>query len=249
MWKRLGKPEPFGRAGLTLGVIAVLLAMAGGAWAASGGLTGKQKKEVEKIAKKTSGQPGPAGPMGAQGPQGQPGVNGKDGAPGPPGVNGDPGKNGTFSTEPLPKGQTLTGAWSVSGLSGEYLATISFPIAVSPPPTAVVQSGPGSNLAYEPEDGSLALFGPNKSPSSLQELEEDEEAFESACPGNAASPAASLGFMCIYVDSTAGGGDGFPNTSTAWEQANEFGVSEPVRLFDASNEGLYVKGSWAVTAG
>jgi hypothetical protein len=252
MFKRLRKSEPFGKAALVLGVLAVLLAMVGGAWAASGGLSGKQKKEVEKIAKKFAGKPGAAGATGPQGPQGSPGANGKDGAaglPGQPGSKGDPGEDGTFSTEPLPQGQTLTGAWSVSGPDGEYLATISFPIAVSPSPTVVVQSGPSATLAYEPEDGSLALFGPNKAPSTPQELEEDEEAFEEACPGSAASPAASPGFLCMYFGSSFGAGDGFPNTSTAWERAHEFGVSEPIRLFEGSGESLFVKGSWAVTAG
>ncbi|MCW2987260.1 MAG: hypothetical protein JWM24_198, partial [Solirubrobacterales bacterium] len=48
--------EPFGKAGLTVGVIALVMALVGGAYAA-GALTGKQKKEVEKIAKKFAGKP------------------------------------------------------------------------------------------------------------------------------------------------------------------------------------------------
>ncbi len=49
---------------LTLSVIAVVLALAGGAFAAGGALTGKQKKEVKKIAKTFAGKPGPEGPAG-----------------------------------------------------------------------------------------------------------------------------------------------------------------------------------------
>ena len=47
--------EPFGKAGLTVAILALVLAMVGGAYA-SGALTGKQKKEVKKIAKKYAGE-------------------------------------------------------------------------------------------------------------------------------------------------------------------------------------------------
>jgi hypothetical protein len=79
--------EPFGKAGLTVAILALVLAMVGGAWAAAG-LNGKQKKEVTKIAKKYAGKPGPAG---ATGPAGANGTNGKDGANG---TNGTPGQTG-----------------------------------------------------------------------------------------------------------------------------------------------------------
>jgi collagen triple helix repeat protein len=231
MLKRLRKREPFGRAALALGVIGVVLAMVGGAWAASGGLTGKQKKEVTKIAKNFAGKPGLNG---AQGPPGAPGANGKDGAPGSPGQQGpkgEPGEDGTFSTEPLPKEQTLTGAWSISGENGEHLTTVSFPIAVSPAPTTVIQLG---TLGVKAKEGTLELV--------------PEEEFEEVCPGNAASPAAAPGFLCMYIGSAKGVGSGLNIGSTDFEEAHEFGVSEPFNLSDPSAEGLYVKGSWAVTA-
>jgi len=77
--------EQTGSAGLIVGVIALVLAVAGGAYAAGGGLSGKQKKEVTKIAKQYAGKPGAQGPAGA---------NGKDGANGANGSNGAPGANG-----------------------------------------------------------------------------------------------------------------------------------------------------------
>ena len=63
--KRLRHPirairEPFGTAGLIVACVALVLALTGAAFAAAG-LTGKQKKEVEKIAKKYAGKPGAAG--------------------------------------------------------------------------------------------------------------------------------------------------------------------------------------------
>src|SRR5262245_14606591 len=116
------------RAALIVGVLALVLAVVGGAWAASGGLSVQQKKEVKKIAKKFAGKSGAVGPVGPQGPKGDPGTPGAMGEKGDQGIPGEPGKDGkdgTFSTEPLPKGQTLVGAWSVSGQNGEHLATIS----------------------------------------------------------------------------------------------------------------------------
>jgi hypothetical protein len=86
MWDRIR--ERFGSAGLIVGVIALVLAVAGGAYAAGGGLSSKQKKEVEKISKKFAGKPGANGSNGANGKDGangSNGANGKDGAPGAPG--------------------------------------------------------------------------------------------------------------------------------------------------------------------
>ncbi len=83
--------EPFGKAGLTVAIVALVFAMVGGAFAAAG-LNGKQKKEVTKIAKKYAGKPGSAGPQGAAGPAGP---QGPAGAPGPKGDTGAKGDTGT----------------------------------------------------------------------------------------------------------------------------------------------------------
>jgi hypothetical protein len=105
--KRLRHPvrairEPFGTAGLIVACVAMVLALTGAAFAA-GALTGKQKKEVEKIAKKFAGKPGapgatgpqgPAGPAGKDGGQGEKGAKGDTGSPGAPGTPGTPGEDG-----------------------------------------------------------------------------------------------------------------------------------------------------------
>jgi len=88
---RLGANGP----GLTVAVIALVFALVGGAFAASGALTGKQKKEVIKIAKKYAGKPGPAG---AVGPQGSPGPKGDKGDKGDPGIQGQAGEKGKDGT-------------------------------------------------------------------------------------------------------------------------------------------------------
>jgi hypothetical protein len=88
-----------GTAGLIVAVVALVLALGGGAYAASGALTGKQKKEVEKIAKKYAGKPGAPGAAGAAGPAGAKGDAGATGAAGTgtegkQGGEGKAGKNG-----------------------------------------------------------------------------------------------------------------------------------------------------------
>jgi hypothetical protein len=89
--------KKLGTAGFIISIVALVAALGGGAYAASGGLTGKQKKEVTKIAqteaKKYAGKPGvtgpqgPAGPAGAKGDTGGKGDNGAAGAAGVAGVS------------------------------------------------------------------------------------------------------------------------------------------------------------------
>jgi hypothetical protein len=132
--------EPFGKAGLIVAVCAIVLALTGAAFAA-GKLTGPQKKEVEKIAKKFRG----TGPAGAPGAPGANGTNGKDGTNGENGAsvigtafsgnqhgckeggvefkaasttyacNGEKGKEGPPGplVEALPSGSTLKGVWTL----------------------------------------------------------------------------------------------------------------------------------------
>lgn len=94
--------------GLTVAVVAMVIALTGGAFAAAG-LTGKQKKEVKKIAKEFAGKPGAQGPQGVQGPvgpAGPTGAKGDPGAPGAPGTPGVPGKNGkSVTVSEIPTGE------------------------------------------------------------------------------------------------------------------------------------------------
>jgi collagen triple helix repeat protein len=91
--------ERYGLPGVVIGLIALLVALGGTAYAAAG-LTGKQKKEVTKIAKQYAGKAGapgatgPAGPQGAQGAKGNAGANGSPGAQGSAGPTGPTGPTG-----------------------------------------------------------------------------------------------------------------------------------------------------------
>lgn len=80
--------DRFGTAGLVVALVALVVALSGTALAAKGSLTGKQKKEVEKIAKKFAGKPGAAGAQGPAGPSGPAGPKGDTGAAGDAGAAG-----------------------------------------------------------------------------------------------------------------------------------------------------------------
>jgi hypothetical protein len=84
----------FGTAGVVLGVIALIAALGGTAFAAGGGLSGKQKKEVKAIAKSFQG----TGPAGAAGTNGTNGTNGKNGTTGKDGTTGINGKSVALSS-------------------------------------------------------------------------------------------------------------------------------------------------------
>jgi hypothetical protein len=169
--------------------------MIGGAYAASGGLTGKQKKEVKSIAKSFQGT-GPAGAPGAAGPAGPGGAKGATGKTGDAGGKGATGSpwvpDGT-----LPVGATETGTWAVSGFykNGNVVKTaISFPI----PLVAALDfehihavNTLGKELVFDPINGY-------------------EEKTPEHCHGSAEAPAADSGFACVYVIATQNMAQSFP---------------------------------------
>ncbi len=176
--------EPFGTAGLIVAMIALVTALGGTALAAKGALTGKQKKEVEKIAKKFAGKPGaagatgltgatgPAGPRGATGAEGDQGIQGEQGEPGEP---GEPGQTGF--TETLPQNETETGSWSFGMTNSLPFISISFNIPL-----------------LNELDASHVHYVKNAETTT-------------PCPGNAKVPSAEPGNFCIYERTIQGGGN------------------------------------------
>jgi Collagen triple helix repeat (20 copies) len=247
MFKRIH--QKLGTAGFIIAIVA-LVAAVGGTALAAGGLTKQQEKQVTKIAKKyagapgKNGAPGAAGPVGPAGPAGAKGDTGAQGPQGVPGTPGAPGAPGTFSTGPLPTGQTLTGAWGTSG-AGTSLASISFPISVSPAPKSIwALETNGFTFGVQLKDGSAEVIGPHPSPQTVEEAEEAQEAYEAVCPGTVSAPEAAGGFLCIY-NGTKEGVVGTPlENSPQAEAANEFGLVVPFSPLS----GAAWRGSWAVTA-
>ncbi len=273
--------EPFGTAGLIVACVALIAALGGSAIAAKSGLTGKEKKEVKKIAKQVAGKPGAPGSTGPVGPAGPAGAKGDTGAAGATGARGDTGAAGakgatgaTGAQGPageagmcseanpdckLAPGGELTGLWAAAGGSGDYVMdAISFPVRVSPAPTAiypqVVGEAPESwNIGWVLEDGAQTLYGPypcvagcegaiQDQEDPFKALDEAEEAYEEVCPGSAEEPKADSGFLCIYVGDAAGSRNEPTDLEPLSEAANEFGVTLSYRF---TTDESYVRGSWA----
>jgi Collagen triple helix repeat (20 copies) len=191
--------DKLGTAGLMVAVLALIAALGGTAFAAVG-LSGTQKREVVKIAKKYAGRPGPQGPQGPAGAKGDVGAPGVNGSPGKSGENGEDGEDGACSASvpscSLPSGATLTGDWAFSGKGFSPYLVISFPLRLG----AVYTS-------FE-----VVPFGMSTS----------------SCEGTEAEPKADSGVLCIYVKkiSNASGPDLVSN-NTADERSGFVGEFTP----------------------
>jgi hypothetical protein len=222
-----------GTAGFVISIVALVMALGGGAYAASGGLSGKQKKEVEKIAKKYAGKPGATGatgPNGAKGDTGAAGAKGDTGATGtgaegkqgPEGKQGVEGKAGTTGfTSTLPSGKTETGVWSLVPLP-EGQTTTWIPISFSIPLAATVQ---------------VHLLKESASPTP-------------ECPGSAAEPLAAKGNLCVYETAFVEGEytyESAMNVETGAIGTESAKVGANLFLKEIE-EGVVTRGDWAVTA-
>jgi Collagen triple helix repeat (20 copies) len=195
--------EPFGKAGLTVAVIALVFAMLGGAYAAtndSGKATASAKaKKGPRGPKGPKGDTGPAGPAGPAGAKGDKGDSGAKGDTGPQGKEGPQGKQGIQGKEgspwtagsTLPTGKTETGTWTFAVGEGEGPEPISFPIPLA---AALGESQvhligkSGKELVYNPSaEPTVEEVTPTKCGSALTPLATVE------------NPAAAPGNLCLYI--------------------------------------------------
>ena len=267
--------ERFGTVGIVIGVIALVLALVTGAYAAGGGLSGKQKKEVEKIAKKYAGKPGAAGAPGLAGPAGAAGKNGTNGTNGTDGTNvttapiatssatcnhnggvevksASPAQNvcnGTTGfTETLPEGKTETGEWALIGDAAGGFEHFADALSFNIP------------LEAAPTPHYIRTSGLEPVWNSTEEKE--EEVAQPDCPGSAAAPAAEPGSLCVYASAEVNTEKSpIPQVvvpriaSFATEGVNPFAApaADPYGfgLYTFSKEAgvVNVTGTWAVTAG
>jgi len=253
----------FGTAGLIVAIVALTAALSGGAYAASGGLSGKQKKEVEKIAKKFAGKPGATGPAGATGSAGAPG---KDGTNGTNGTNGKGTETGTATAsecpeggatvqvagEPgtkkkicngspwpaggtLPSGESLTGTWAVgrTGVTPEVGAS-TFVYAPISFPIPLVAAG-------EDENGEVD----NEIPVTYLTKAAPPTA---GCPGSFDAPAAEPGNLCVYTaqsNEVEFSEETNPENGLGGFGAGKSGV---VMVFKMNTAVARARGSWVLTA-
>lgn len=240
MKKRLGIPG-------VISVIALVFAMAGGAYAAKSVVITKLSQISPSVQKKLKGKAGPAGAPGAKGDTGARGDTGAAGAPGkegpqgPQGKEGAPGKAGEDGEagEPwvpdntLPSEATETGVWNISPLAAggvPVTARAETDLSFSIP---LENEIPAANVHFEPAGGFTG-------------------ADAVACPGSAAEPEAEPGHLCVYLAF---------EEATEWESlGNEsiIKVNNSQLTQGASRSGAILlvfvgaetrlRGTWAVTA-
>lgn len=204
--------------GLTVAIIAMIMALAGTAYAATK-LNGTQKKEVEKIAKKYAGKSGTPGATGGQGLQGPTGSKGDTGAKGDQGNPGLPGASGK-SPEVVEEGPEICErdvgvkspgvTYEVEG-SGEKATLCDG--AEGSPWTVGGTLPPGAT-----ETGTWVASGNGRQSTSLSfpiSLDENFNTenihfkevgtFDPLCPGKPNIPAAAPGVLCVFYPAPENG--------------------------------------------
>jgi Collagen triple helix repeat (20 copies) len=171
-----------GAAGLTIAVLALIVALAGTAFAAKQVFTKAQEKKIVKIAKKyagKNGKNGAAGPAGAPGAKGDTGAKGETGSAGEPGSDGEPGNPWTAGGT-LPSGATETGAWALgqSADAGSNFLGLSFSIPLA---AALGED----HVHFINSDG--------------KEENGSSEVTSTVCLGSAGDPTAAAGHLCVYA--------------------------------------------------
>jgi hypothetical protein len=265
--------EPFGKAGLTVAILALVLAMVGGAWAAAS-LNSKQKKEVTKIAKKYAGAPGAAGTNGingTQGPAGIPGAKGDKGEKGDTGAKGDTGTSGndgangvSVSATEIPfeepeceeRGGVLVqeeGAPAgVEICNGEEGSPWTAGGTLPPGKTEMGQwslsvppPSPTLNNGQSIVIGDISFVIPLATVPNGIYLKEAEVGVNNTaeCPGTAEHPEAAAGVLCVYTLNE------IDATATSPIQANPSEFGAILATLHATKPGGVAWGSWAVTAG
>jgi Collagen triple helix repeat (20 copies) len=167
-----------------------------------------------------AGAAGAAGATGPQGPSGTAGASGAAGATGPSGAQGATGPAGPFP-DPLTSGKTLRGSYSIDFTAAGAGSRGTSPIMF------------GFTLSAVPTANLIGVGG----------------AATAACPGNAATPEAAPGNLCVYQKIVTNiGFTCIANTGTTYlcGNAEKYGATV---FTTATAAGIAQNvGSWAVTA-
>jgi len=185
-----------------------------------------------------AGLKGDPGPRGLEGPAGRQGADGQAGSPGPKGDTGATGQAGS----PGPKGDTgATGGPGADGANGGFVALL---------PSGQTMRGRWLINGYgtsNPSSGSTAIsfpFALAAAPASTQTFKEADSP-TAQCPGSAAQPEATAGYLCIHRSGSANlAGAGAGNLLVL--NTYRYGAN----IADAGSGGgpFTSQGSWAFTA-
>lgn len=203
-------------------ILALILAMSGGAWAAKKYLITSVNQISPSVLKKLKGKRGPRGREGTQGVEGKEGKQGPEGKEGKEGKEGPEGKEGKEGSPwtaggTLPSGKTETGVWDF-GIN--FAAPAATPVSMSFP-IPLASAIPTANVHF---------VAP-------------AETGVTGCPGTATNPKADPGHMCIYAQVL--------ENVTYFTELGEYPhsyVSGVTAVFVASEPTSQGRGTWAVTA-
>jgi hypothetical protein len=260
--KRLGANSP----GIAIGVVAIVIALTGAAFAA-GGLTASQTKQVKKIAQTEAKKFAKQGPKGEAGPVGPAGQQGSKGDAGSPGASGKDGISAEATSFTGAKGSCAEGgvevksakpaAFVCDGEEGEPGQPGSPWTAGGVLPPGATETGVWSfNGTTEDTAGirtAISFPIPLKENIASTHIHFGEAGespeFEAACPSiSAFNPKAEPGELCIYPNST----EGFENaTFDGAFKLSEFsgkGAVQAGAMLKFTPTGVaYGAGSFAVT--
>jgi hypothetical protein len=215
-----------GTAGFVISIMALIAALVGGAYAASGGFSAKEKREIRKIAKRVA-KPGRQGPAGAPGVQGLPGAEGSKGDKGDTGEAGKDGTNGSNGTNGT-NGESVSiipltadngsgncedgGAKFVNGTGQAFACNGTsgggggYPDTLPSGKTATglwEVLGESSVIVADAAAASMISFPlPLASePTEMVLIDSDATTEEKEkCPGGTAEPKATAGVLCLYLN-------------------------------------------------
>jgi hypothetical protein len=233
-----------------ISVIALVFAMAGGAYAAKKYVITSPKQIKPSVLKKLKGKRGPAGPAGPAGAQGPAGPAGAKGDTGAAGANGSNGKDGTSVTTEniLPEeecGEEVGGVRLLSA-SGEDFVCNGEDGEEGQPWTAGGTLPPGAtqtgSFAYAGAENLEAISFAIPLASALDSTHV-HIAPNANCPGSVADPKAASGHLCVYVKNGGPPAGPYPLNSAS--------LPAPVTGADKAGAMLIVGGeiwgTWAVT--
>jgi hypothetical protein len=259
--------DRFGTAGLIVAVIALIAALSGSAIA----LTGAEKKEIKKLAKKyaqqfaKAGPEGPPGPAGANGQPGAKGDKGDKGDQGDQGIQGIQGIQGTAGTngKNVEVGSEATGTGNCSGRGGAWVqvqsepATKKFVCNGEDGETGFTETLPPGktetgawNLVSQASDfgngGMTAISFPIPLTANIGSNVHFNQPETANCPGNVEEPLAKEGHLCFYQGFNSGLSE---FSAFNPEKPGELGVGSTGAVLIAEGEvGTVAWGTWAVTA-
>ncbi len=238
--------------------LALVLAMSGGAYAASRYVITSTKQISPKVLKALRGNAGATGASGAQGPAGPVGPVGPQGPAGAAGGKGEAGAAGVSVASAESKGKLgpckeggsefKAAGGTTYACNGEKGKEGTFGGSVLPPGKTLTgawaASGYGEAGDPEPGTGFAATgvsFALPLTTAPTANFIEAGETPPSQCPGTAEAPAAAPGNLCIFATAAING-----NRSST--QPNTFVSGFTLITFSLAKGTIMMEGTWAVTA-